>query len=137
MREEQIDDRPAEFPRVADSVIGLEHRFGYEMGMSSAGADDTSVSGVILKYDRKTGTRSEIDFGRGCSPGEPVFVPAANARHEDDGYLMTFVYDAQEDASRFVIMDAASMDDEPVASVDLPRVPSGFHGSWVPASVAD
>ena len=31
VREEQIDDRPAEFPRVADSVVGLQHRYGYMM----------------------------------------------------------------------------------------------------------
>jgi carotenoid cleavage dioxygenase-like enzyme len=34
-------------------------------------------------------------------------------------------------------MDARTMDPTPVASVDLPRVPGGFHGSWIPASVAD
>jgi carotenoid cleavage dioxygenase-like enzyme len=34
-----------------------------------------------------------------------------------------------------VIMDAASMDNEPVAVIDLPRIPSGFHGSWIPSSV--
>ena len=50
---------------------------------------------------------------------------------------MTYLYDADSDSSSFVIMDAASMDNTPVASVDLPRVPNGFHGSWVPASVAD
>ena len=61
-----------------------------------------------------------------------MFAPAANAKSEDDGYLMTYVYDASTDSSSFVIMDAASMDDEPVAVVQLPRVPSGFHGSWIP-----
>jgi carotenoid cleavage dioxygenase len=137
--EEQVDDRSAEFPRVADSVIGLKHRYGYMMGMAlDANPDDPmSTSGAILKYDREKGERSDIDFGRGRMGGESVFVPSANPNAEDDGYLMTFVYDAQSDSSQFVIMDAASMDNEPVASIDLPRVPSGFHGSWVPASVAD
>jgi carotenoid cleavage dioxygenase-like enzyme len=138
VREEQVDDRPAEFPRVADSVVGLKHRYGYMMAMSEAFARDPSaVSGAVLKYDRQTGTRTEISFGRGCTPGEPVFVPAANGRDEDDGYLMTFVHDAASDTSRFVVMDAKTMDDTPVASVELPRVPSGFHGSWIPATVAD
>jgi carotenoid cleavage dioxygenase len=66
-----------------------------------------------------------------------VFVPSANPKGEDDGYLMTYVHDAESDTSRFVIMDAATMDNTPVASVALPRVPSGFHGSWIAASVAD
>jgi carotenoid cleavage dioxygenase len=50
---------------------------------------------------------------------------------------MTYVHDAQSDTSRFVVMDAASMDNTPVASIDLPRVPNGFHGSWIPASIAN
>jgi carotenoid cleavage dioxygenase len=66
-----------------------------------------------------------------------VFVPAANSSAEDDGYLMTYIYDASSDSSSFVIMDAASMDSEPVASIDLPRIPGGFHGSWIDASVAN
>jgi carotenoid cleavage dioxygenase len=137
--EEQIDDRSAEFPRVADSVIGLKHRYGYMMGMSEAGSSDDpmSTSGSILKYDRQTGARTEIELGRGRVCGEPVFAPSENPTNEDDGYLMTYVHDAQSDTSRFVIMDAATMDNTPVASIDLPRVPNGFHGSWIPASVAN
>ena len=136
VHEEQVDDRPAEFPRVADSVIGMKHRYGYLAGMSQT-KDPSEASGAILKYDRETGVRSDIEFGRGRTGGEPVFVPAANSSAEDDGYLMTYIYDASSDSSSFVIMDAASMDSEPVASIDLPRIPGGFHGSWIDASVAN
>jgi carotenoid cleavage dioxygenase len=136
VHEEQVDDRPAEFPRVADSVIGMKHRYGYLAGMSQS-KDPSEASGAILKYDRETGVRSDIEFGRGRTGGEPVFVPAANSSAEDDGYLMTYIYDASSDSSSFVIMDAASMDSEPVASIDLPRIPGGFHGSWIDASVAN
>lgn len=139
VREEQVDDRPAEFPRVADSVVGQKHRFGYMMGMPEGGFPDdpTDASGSILKYDRQTGERTQIELGRGRIGGEPVFAPSADPRSEDDGYLMTYVYDAASDSSRFVIMDAATMDPTPVASIELPRIPSGFHGSWIPASAAD
>ena len=136
VHEEQVDDRPAEFPRVADSVIGMKHRYGYLAGMSQS-KNPSEASGAILKYDRETGVRSDIEFGRGRTGGEPVFVPAANSSTEDDGYLMTYIYDASSDSSSFVIMDAASMDSEPVASIDLPRIPGGFHGSWIDASVAN
>ena len=107
------------------------------MAVDALGDDPAKTSGAILKYDRDTGARAEIALGAGRVGGEPVFVPAADPKAEDDGYLMTFVYDAAKDASEFVIMDAASMDNTPVASVELPRVPSGFHGSWVAAAVAD
>ena len=137
--EEQVDDRAGEFPRVADSVVGLKHRYGYMMAIPAAFSydDPMSTSGAILKYDRTTGQRSEIDLGRGRMPGEPVFVPAASGKAEDDGYLMTFVYDASSNTSEFVVLDASTMSDTPVATVPLPRVPHGFHGSWIAASVAD
>lgn len=139
VREEQIDDRAGEFPRVADSVVGLKHRYGYLMSMSEPfGSDDPmSAAGAILKYDRETGACTSIELGRGCMGGEAVFVPSAGAGSEDDGYLMTYVYDARSDSSRLVIMDAATMDNTPVASVELPRIPSGFHGNWIPAAVAN
>jgi len=139
VREEQIDDRPAEFPRVPDALVGLKHRYGYMMGIpENATYDDPKgQSGTILKYDRDRGTSTELALGRGRIPGEPVFVPAANGAAEDDGYLMTYVYDADSDASSLEVFDAATMDSSPIASVELPRVPFGFHGSWISASVAN
>ena len=64
---------------------------------------------------------------------EPVFVPRASAQSEDDGYLMTYVYDKSRNASDLVIFDAQDTDRGPVASIHLPvRVPYGFHGNWIP-----
>ena len=96
-----------------------------------------SASGAILKYDRETGSRAQIDVGVGRLPGETVFVPSATSSTEDDGFLMTYVYDGASDSSEFVIYDAGSMSAEPVATVHLPRIPFGFHGNWVPSDVAD
>jgi carotenoid cleavage dioxygenase-like enzyme len=139
VHEQQVDDLPAEFPRVADSVVGLRHRYGYMMANATETAfeEPMSAAGAILKYDRELGTRTQIDVGMGKLPGETVFVPAANGTREDDGYLMTYVFDAATNESDFVIYDASSMSAEPVATVHLPRVPFGFHGNWVAASVAD
>ena len=139
VHEEQIDDLPAEFPRVADSVVGLKHRYGYMMANATESAfeEPLSAAGAILKYDRESGTRSQIDVGQGRLPGETVFVPSADGTAEDDGYLMTYVYNAANNESDFMIFDASSMSSEPVATVHLPRVPFGFHGNWVAASVAD
>jgi carotenoid cleavage dioxygenase len=139
VREEQVDDLPAEFPRVADSVVGLRHRYGYMMANATEAAfeEPLSAAGAILKYDRETGRRTQIDTGMGRLPGETVFVPAEGGTAEDDGYLMTYVYDASTDTSDFVVFDASTMSAEPIATVHLPRVPFGFHGNWVPATVAD
>ena len=133
--ETQLDDRAAEFPRVADSLIGQEYRYGYMMSQSGS-QESASLSSALLKYDNVKGSRTQIELGTGRTAGEPVFVPSYKNTQEDDGYLMTYVYDAHSDQSQFVIFDAASMDSTPIASIDLPRVPDGFHGSWIPRSVA-
>ena len=65
--------------------------------------------------------------------GEAAFVPRAADAGEDDGWLLSIVYDAASDSSDLVILDAQDFTAAPVARVHLPqRVPFGFHGNWVP-----
>jgi carotenoid cleavage dioxygenase len=87
----------------------------------------------ILKHDLMTGVKSRYELGAGRHGGEPYFVPREGATAEDDGYLMTFVYDATRCASELLVLDASNLSASPLARVMLPaRVPYGFHGSWVP-----
>jgi carotenoid cleavage dioxygenase len=61
-----------------------------------------------------------------------VFVARADAKAEDDGWVMTYVYDQSRDASDVVILDAQDFEGPPVATIALPvRVPYGFHGNWI------
>ena len=106
------------------------------MSMGNAGFGEVDA-GAILKYDRQAGDCTSIELGKGRVCGEAVFVAADGAKSEDDGYVMTYVYDQSQDSSEFVIFDAKTMSDEPIATVQLPRIPFGFHGSWVPATVAN
>ena len=85
----------------------------------------------IVKYDLDTGSRTFHDFGPTALSGEPVFVPSRPDAAEDEGYLVTYVLDTATASSSFVVLDAADMAAEPIATVALPqRVPLGFHGSW-------
>ncbi len=130
VKEEQLDDRATEFPRVDPRVVGRHHRYGY--AVETVPGDDTR-SGMLVKYDQVDGRSQPHDFGVGREAGEPVFVPAAEGRAEDEGWVMTYVYDAARDTSDFVVLDATDFDGPPVATVPLPqRVPVGFHGSWIP-----
>ena len=54
---------------------------------------------------------------------------------EDDGWVMSLVYDRTTERSDLVVLDAQDFAGEPVATVHLPtRVPYGFHGNWVPTT---
>ncbi|HVW31242.1 MAG TPA: carotenoid oxygenase family protein, partial [Acidimicrobiia bacterium] len=131
VKEETVDDRSVEFPRVDERRVGLPARFGYAVHTRS-GAGGFALETNLLKYDLTTGGTEEHRFGAGRIPGEGVFVPASDGAGEDDGYVLTYVYDAGRDGSDLVILAAGDFAGPPVATVTLPqRVPFGFHGSWV------
>jgi carotenoid cleavage dioxygenase len=68
--------------------------------------------------------------------GEPVFAPAPDGVNEDDGWVIGFVWDEQQQRSECIILDAARVEDGPVARVMMPaRVPFGFHSAWVDREV--
>jgi carotenoid cleavage dioxygenase-like enzyme len=131
--EESLDDANHAFPRVDPRRECLTYRYGYvQMGRDG----DSRIDGdsVIARYDMQTGERTIHDFGSGKMCGEPVFVPAHEGAAEDDGYVMTYVYDKATDSSSYVVLNAGDIAGPLVAEVPLPRrVPHGFHGSWVPA----
>ena len=131
--EERLDDRPQEFPRVDERVVGRPHRFGYT---AHFGLDEHEIHfGGLLKHDLQTGAVDAKTFGPGTHAGEGVFVPASPTAGEDEGWVLSIVYDDGRDASDLVILDAREFDE--VARVHLPqRVPFGFHGSWVPDGAA-
>ena len=124
--EEIIDERAQEFPRCHPELNGKEYQYGYTLA-----AEGTSFP-AAYKHDLKTGTHSSFEFGPGRHGAECVFVPSDDAESEDDGYLLTFVYDESRDASELMILDAQDLARPALAQVLLPvRVPYGFHGSWI------
>ncbi len=131
VREEMLDDVPVEFPRIAPEVAGTPHRYAYATRL----ADDPERPGFegLVKYDLVRDEATRFDPGPDRSPGEPVFVRAADGAGEDEGWVLCLVHDATRGASDLVVLDATSFAGPPVATVHLPaRVPFGFHGSWVP-----
>ena len=129
VNEEQFDDLSVDFPITSPRLVGQPHQHGY------AAEFDTGGEPYILgfhKYDMQSGKRSSHHFQDGRTGSEASFVPAANAIDEDDGYLLSYVFDPAENASELVILNAKEMADEPLARIHLPaRVPTGFHGSWI------
>jgi len=132
VNEQQLDDRDVEFPRGDERRTSLEHRYGYAALSKSSVASETTA---LVKYDLRTGESSVHEFGPGRSPSEAVFVPDNDAAGEDEGWLLTYVYDAAENRSEVAILDARDIEKAPVARIELPqRVPFGFHGCWAPRS---
>lgn len=124
----QIDDLGIDFPTIPDALVGKKHRYGYfaKFGKMAPTVD------AFHKFDLRTGARQSHILAEGCVGSEASFVPAQTASSEDDGYLLSYIYDAGEDSSHLAILNAANLADEPIAKIHLStRVPAGFHGSWI------
>ena len=129
--EQQLDDLPAEFPRMHPDLNGKFNRFGYSLGIGSALKPDF---GKVIKYDLVNKTIEVCELGEGVEGAEPVFIPSENQKSEDEGYLMAYLYNKASDQSDLAIFNAQNIKSGPIGKIKLPqRVPFGFHGSWVPA----
>ena len=70
-----------------------------------------------------------------ATPGEAVFVPAADGTGEDEGWLLSLVSN-DDGAGRGSCSSSTPTDLSVQAVVELPYpVPAGFHGSWLPEPV--
>jgi carotenoid cleavage dioxygenase-like enzyme len=128
LKTEVLDDRSQEFPRIDERLTGRPHRYGYGATFGRG-----VEHGPAIRHDLAAGTSELHDYGAGRVTLEPLFVPRSAEAAEDDGWVMSYVYDATTDRSDVVILDAQDFRGEPIATIHLPvRVPFGFHGSWLP-----
>jgi len=124
--EERLDDRGQEFPRVDERVVGRRHRYGYAAAFLG---NETA----LLKHDLDRRTKEVHRLAHGGGATEAVFVPSGPEAAEDDGWILSLVYDPDRDASDLLVLNAGDFTGDPQAIVHLPqRVPFGFHGNWVP-----
>lgn len=101
--------------------------------------DNRQISDILSSEDPNDPIKV-FQAPEGLYVQEPQFVPRGDSKREDDGYLVTIIFDesqldadgnAGEDAnSELWIIDARDMTTV-VAKICLPqRVPYGFHGHW-------
>ncbi len=124
VQEEQLGEAKIEWPTMNRQRLGRKSRYAYN-------AYVPRFNGLV-KYDSENGTSEEYLFGPGRCGSEAPFAPRVGAKDEDDGYVVTFVADANTNSSEVLILDAKNFSSEPIARVQLPqRVPVGFHALWV------
>jgi carotenoid cleavage dioxygenase len=125
-------DCKQEFPRIDERRVTKPYRYAYTIGI------DVEHIGPqpLYRHDLVTGHILRHDFGPHQVPSEAVFIPRSADGAEDDGWLLSYVYDAQRNMSAVVILNAQDLGQETQAIVELPvRVPLGFHGNWIPDAV--
>ena len=124
-----IDNRTVDFPYIHPDLVGQQHRWIY-IGAVHNPTGNAPLQ-AILKIDPESGEQQIWSAAPRGFVGEPVFVPRQNATSEDDGWVLTIVYDASGDRSDVVILDAKNLDLEPLARLHLKHhLPYGLHGSF-------
>ena len=112
---------------------GAPYRYAYGVGVK-----DPKRSGFIDRVSKLDITRETLTHWgeRGAYPGEPVFVrrtvgvgggPAST--REDDGVLLSVVFDARAKTSYLLVLDARDLTE--IARASVPHhIPFGFHGLY-------
>lgn len=122
-----------EFPRIHPQRVGEAARhlvFGAAWGAPRA----LSVFHGVQLLDTTTGRTRRFDYGRDAIAEEHVFVPKPGGRGELDAWLLGTSFDAKRQATVLNLLDAARLEDGPVAQAVLPyALPLGFHGNFTAA----
>lgn len=125
--EERLDDRILEFGTFNQIYAGRRSRYIYST-MSEPG---WFLFTGLVKHDLKTGDSQKFEFGANRFGSEAPFAPRRGSEREDDGYIVSFVTDMNEDRSECVVLDARDITAGPICRIILPhRISSGTHATW-------
>jgi carotenoid cleavage dioxygenase-like enzyme len=96
--------------------------------MYAAGARGGEWLDELVKFDVVDRTLTTW-HEPGCYPGEPVFVGRPGREREDDGVVLSVVFDSRTNRSFLLALDAGGFGE--LARAQAPHhVPFGFHGQF-------
>jgi carotenoid cleavage dioxygenase-like enzyme len=136
----QVDERYVEYPRTDPLTEGGSFRYGYGVELATGVGGDGSVvvdQRGLLRIDTARDEVATWSPGQHHVVSEPLFVRATDGRADDEGWLLSLVFDATRDATDLYVLDASSFSprSRPLAVVHLPvRLPFRSHGEWVGAA---
>ena len=109
-----------ESPHINEHYRGHAYSYTYALDASNKS---------VLKINVQTGTAIRWQESN-CYPGEPIFVEKPNAKHEDDGVILSCVLDAHNKTSFLLILDAKTLKELGRAHVPH-HIPFSFHGIFL------
>jgi all-trans-8'-apo-beta-carotenal 15,15'-oxygenase len=120
-----------EFPTINPAYVGKRYRYAY---IACSPADrPQGLQQRVARVDVESGAATTHDFGPDGYAGEPLFVPTGAA--EDDGVVLTLVYDAGQQRSAMVGLDARNLAAKPIFTARLKHhVPYPLHGFFAHAN---
>ncbi|MGD1921246.1 MAG: carotenoid oxygenase family protein, partial [Pleurocapsa sp.] len=130
VQREMLESRCCEFPTHNPSKVGRDYRYLYIGAAPEDSGRNAPLQG-ILKLDLETKKHQLHSFAPSGFVSEPIFVPKPNSTQEDEGWVLTLVYDGKKHRSTLAILNGENLAGDPVALLHLKHhVPYGLHGSW-------
>ena len=137
LSEGSLHDKRVEFGTVSQRYAGRAHQYAYYVIFQSTSSENTAPPTLrgLIKYDQRGNPMGEYNYPAHEEAAEFVFQPSTRTTDEDDGYLMGFVYNKIEKLSTLDVFHTQDIKSGPIARVQLNhKVPSGYHGVFVPQS---
>jgi all-trans-8'-apo-beta-carotenal 15,15'-oxygenase len=122
-----------EFPCINPAWVGKRQRYAY----IACNPSDRKIGlqQQLAKVDLETGAVTRHDFRPGGYPGEPLFIATASRGAEDDGVVVSLVFDAGRQRTDIVGLDARDLAARPLFVAPLKHhVPFSLHGTFRPAN---
>jgi all-trans-8'-apo-beta-carotenal 15,15'-oxygenase len=125
-----IHQRANEFPFINPAFIGKPYTCVYLAAAHQPEGD--APQQAIIRVDPEFGEKQFWSAAPRGFVGEPVFVPRTPTKGaEDDGWVITLVYDATSNRSDIVILDGKNLEKGAIARLHLKHhIPYGLHGSF-------
>ncbi len=123
-----------EFPRVDPRRNGLPTRF---LLTGAAWLHDNKRDALLHGLqilDTHSGRTRRFDYGAHMVAEEHILVPKPGKTGELDAWLLGTTFDSRRQATVLNVLDAAHIEDGPIAQAVLPYLlPLGFHGNFTAA----
>ncbi len=131
---QSLDDT-VEFPRIDPRRIGLPARWLLSAASwTPAHRQGNAVLHGLQLRDTQGGAVRRFDYGAHTVVEEHILVPKPGQRGELDVWLLGTTFDSRTQTTVLNLLDAARIEDGPIAQATLPYVlPLGFHGNFTAA----
>ena len=127
VKEGPLEEQISEFGMINPACAGKPYRYTWAMTAKPG----WFLFNGLLRLDVMTGERQLYQFPEGVYASESPMAPRTGSSSEDDGYVLTFITDMNENASACMVFSAADIGAGPMATIRLPeRICVGTHSYW-------
>ena len=114
-----------DFPTINDKYSGYKNRYTYGWITIDYWRQ------TLIKRDSEDKNGDKFWFKPSHYPGEMYFVPNPVGTEEDDGVLITLVFNGEIEQSYILLLDAKTFEEINYAYLPY-NIPFSFHGNWFP-----